>query len=90
MLLSRMVTLEAATGLALLLVPSFVLNFLVGVVLGTPGGLVVSRVSGVELNWRRRGATSRTPGADMLTPRKVMKGGSHLGFRCILLSARGA
>ena len=40
---------EAATGLALLLLPSMVVSLLLGATLETPGALVVARVAGAAL-----------------------------------------
>jgi hypothetical protein len=48
-LLSATGVLEAATGLALLVMPSVVVELLLGSSPGTPSGLTVSRVAGVAL-----------------------------------------
>jgi hypothetical protein len=48
-LLSVTGALEAATGLALLVMPSAVVELLLGTAPGTPAGVTVSRVAGVAL-----------------------------------------
>jgi len=48
-LLSVTGVLEAATGLALLVMPSVVVELLLGAAPGTPSGVTVSRVAGVAL-----------------------------------------
>ncbi len=48
-LLSAMGVLEAATGLALLVIPTVLVELLLGATLGTAAGMTVSRIAGAAL-----------------------------------------
>jgi hypothetical protein len=82
---------EAATGIALLLLPSEVTSFLVGSSLDTPNGLLVGRVAGVALValgmacWQTRYPGSMAGGALLIAPMLVY----NLAIVVLLVHARG-